>query len=238
MRTVLVVLALASAGACKKKAPEQAQPEIASRIDSDLAVVMVTPSSIPGNSPTAVQLVGNGFARGAEVKIGDQWVSPVEWQSESTLGLTTPALADGAYDVTVQNPDAQWATLWSGLIVGSGGGVSARRSGCNRLVLYFQTDSDDLEPEASRMLKDQLQCYLDWTGRIRLEGHADERGTTDYNVALGERRAASVRHWLSRGGLPLHKMGMVSYGEEQPADPSHDEAAWSKNRRVVVEPEE
>jgi peptidoglycan-associated lipoprotein len=70
--------------------------------------------------------------------------------------------------------------------------------------------------------------------RVRLEGHADERGTREYNLALGERRANAVRAYLLAQGASRSQIEVVSYGEEKPADGGHDEGAWRQNRRVEV----
>ena len=76
-----------------------------------------------------------------------------------------------------------------------------------------------------------LKKYPTWV--ITIEGHADERGTAEYNLALGERRASAVREYLVSLGVDSQRIRIVSYGEEQPADPGHTEAAWAKNRRAV-----
>ena len=68
---------------------------------------------------------------------------------------------------------------------------------------------------------------------MRLEGHADERGSTEYNLSLGQRRADSVRQYMENLGLDGSELRTVSYGEEQPEDRGHTEDAWSRNRRVV-----
>jgi len=70
--------------------------------------------------------------------------------------------------------------------------------------------------------------------RVRLEGHTDERGSREYNIGLGERRAQSVRRALLLQGAADAQISTVSYGEERPAVPGHDEAAWAKNRRVEI----
>ena len=72
------------------------------------------------------------------------------------------------------------------------------------------------------------------TAKLRLEGHADERGTREYNVGLGERRANAVQSALIAGGASATQISIVSYGEERAADPGHDESAWAKNRRVEI----
>jgi peptidoglycan-associated lipoprotein len=69
---------------------------------------------------------------------------------------------------------------------------------------------------------------------VRLEGNTDERGSREYNIGLGDRRAQSVRRALLLQGVSEGQLTIVSYGEERPADPGHDEAAWAKNRRVEI----
>ena len=75
-----------------------------------------------------------------------------------------------------------------------------------------------------------LKKYPEWV--ITIEGHSDERGTAEYNLALGNRRAAAARDYLMSLGIPADRLRTVSYGKEFPFDPTHSEAAWSKNRRA------
>ena len=72
------------------------------------------------------------------------------------------------------------------------------------------------------------------TAKLRLEGHGDERGTREYNIGLGERRANAVQLALLNGGASQTQISIVSYGEERPADPRHDEDGWAANRRVEI----
>jgi peptidoglycan-associated lipoprotein len=98
---------------------------------------------------------------------------------------------------------------------------------------FFAYDSAELNAEAQRALDanaETLRRYGTWT--ITVEGHTDERGTAEYNLALGERRAAAARTYLVSLGIPADRLRMVSYGKEFPFDPGHDEAAWSMNRRA------
>ncbi|MEZ4322512.1 MAG: OmpA family protein [Myxococcota bacterium] len=97
--------------------------------------------------------------------------------------------------------------------------------------MYFELDSATLSAPVRSALDQAMPC-LKARSIIRLEGHADERGTTDYNLALGQRRAESISRYLVSQGVPPNKLPITSYGEERPADTGHDEAAWAKNRRV------
>lgn len=103
--------------------------------------------------------------------------------------------------------------------------------------VYFEFDSVDLD-SAGQTTVARVGRYLaaNPTARVRLEGHADERGTREYNVGLGERRANAVQSALLSAGATAAQLALVSYGEERPADPGHDEAAWAKNRRVEIMP--
>lgn len=101
-------------------------------------------------------------------------------------------------------------------------------------VLYFQYNSSNLE-ERSRIIAKRHAQFLGSRGgaRVNLEGHADERGTRDYNLALGERRAQTVAQYMSSEGANS-TIQTISYGEERPADSAHNEAAWQVNRRVEI----
>lgn len=101
-------------------------------------------------------------------------------------------------------------------------------------TIYFAYDSYSLTSEARASLKSNA----DWlkanpNGRVQIEGHCDERGTNEYNMALGDRRANAVRGYLTKMGVEKSRIDTISYGEERPSDVGHDEAAWSRNRRAV-----
>jgi peptidoglycan-associated lipoprotein len=101
-------------------------------------------------------------------------------------------------------------------------------------TVYFDFDKSDLTDETRRVLRENA-AWLKANGEygIVIEGHCDERGTIEYNLALGQRRAMAVQDYLVNLGVGADRMRNKSYGEEQPADPGHDEAAWSRNRRAV-----
>jgi peptidoglycan-associated lipoprotein len=97
----------------------------------------------------------------------------------------------------------------------------------------FTFDSDELSEDAKRVLganAEVLKTYPTWV--VTIEGHSDERGTAEYNLALGDRRALAARTYLLSLGIPAHRLRTVSYGKEFPFDPGHDEAAWAQNRRA------
>lgn len=103
-------------------------------------------------------------------------------------------------------------------------------------TFYFEFDRSELKPRARTLLADHASYLRDNTdAKLTIEGHADERGTREYNLALGERRADSVRSYLESLGVRGSQISVVSYGEERPADPGHNEDAWAKNRRAVLD---
>lgn len=104
--------------------------------------------------------------------------------------------------------------------------------------IRFEFDKYDLKPEARETLRKHANWLLAHVEfEVIVEGHCDERGTREYNLALGERRAESARDYLVNLGVDNKRLTTISYGEELPLDPSHTESAWEKNRRchfVVV----
>jgi peptidoglycan-associated lipoprotein len=99
--------------------------------------------------------------------------------------------------------------------------------------VYFELDSSDLSPVAQKALDENaalLKRYASWA--VTVEGHCDERGTAEYNLALGERRAIAARAYLVSLGISADRLRTVSYGKEFPFDPGHDESAFAKNRRA------
>jgi peptidoglycan-associated lipoprotein len=99
--------------------------------------------------------------------------------------------------------------------------------------IFFDYDEDELRAEARRALDAKAQVLRDSpTIRLRIEGHADERGSTEYNIALGSRRASSVLTYLTGFGLPASRFDVASYGEERPLARGENEQAWGQNRRA------
>ncbi|HSW12704.1 MAG TPA: peptidoglycan-associated lipoprotein Pal [Solimonas sp.] len=112
--------------------------------------------------------------------------------------------------------------------------VAAERALSNN-VIYFEYDSSAISADGAAVV-DRYAAYLQANpaSRVRLEGHADERGSREYNVGLGERRAQAVESALQAKGVNANQLALLSYGEERPAVPGHDEAAWAQNRRVQL----
>lgn len=101
-------------------------------------------------------------------------------------------------------------------------------------VFYFDFDQASLDAKTRADLNAQIARLKNTTGPIRLEGHADERGTREYNIALGERRANAVADYMAINGIPRYRIETVSFGEERPAAFGQSEASYAKNRRVEL----
>ncbi len=102
-------------------------------------------------------------------------------------------------------------------------------------IVYFDYDSSNLTDDGRAVLKTNAEFLKSNVGmEVLVEGHCDERGTVEYNLALGQRRAAAVREYYITLGVPAASIGTISYGKERPAAPGNSEAAWAKNRRAVT----
>lgn len=119
--------------------------------------------------------------------------------------------------------------------VGANGPMDAVRQALAARVVHFDYDSSELSQTDLATLNAHAR-YLSQNNaaRVSLTGHTDERGTREYNMALGERRAKSVQAFLVTNGARNEQIESVSYGKEQPVNEGHDEAAWSENRRVEI----
>ena len=102
--------------------------------------------------------------------------------------------------------------------------------------VFFETDSTDLTPTSRGTLDKQAQWLNQYSqyGQFTIEGHADERGTREYNIALGARRAQAVRDYLASRGVSPSRMRTISYGKERPVAVCNDISCWSQNRRAVT----
>lgn len=101
-------------------------------------------------------------------------------------------------------------------------------------VFYFEFDSSNLTQQGRQALDVHISLLRTNDRSVRLEGHTDERGTREYNMALGERRANTVRDYMVVNGIPSYRIETISYGEEQPVAYGSGEANWSQNRRVEL----
>ena len=107
-------------------------------------------------------------------------------------------------------------------------------------TIHFETDRADLRASAKDALKShasQILAHPEW-GVVAIEGHCDERGSSEHNLNLGQRRADAVKRYLVDQGIPMSRLMTVSFGESKPIVFGHDETAWQMNRRTELKPEE
>lgn len=102
-------------------------------------------------------------------------------------------------------------------------------------TVHFATDSSDVDSEAQGILTRQAEWMRKYPNvRVTVEGHCDERGTREYNLALGDRRANSAKNFLVNAGIAASRISVISYGKEKPVAAGSDESAWAQNRRAVT----
>ena len=114
------------------------------------------------------------------------------------------------------------------------GGMSAEDLQHRYNTVYFDFDKYTIRAEDQKILDAHAELLKATNKNVTVAGHTDERGTPEYNIALGQRRADAVKGFLAGKGVDAGKVSTVSYGEEKPAVLGHDEAAYSKNRRAVL----
>ena len=131
----------------------------------------------------------------------------------------------------------EYGASGSGVYPPDSGGRAGGQAGPGTVgrVVYFDFDSSEVRPESRPVIEANAHYLMEHsTVATVLEGHTDERGTREYNIALGERRAEAVRRLMNAYGVPSQQARTMSYGEERPAVAGHDEASYAQNRRVEI----
>lgn len=168
----------------------------------------------PGSEPKELETAKTQTA--PTVGLGTTVVEPTTKVETSTIKPE-----DGTGNI----PAAGWTDI---------GDYLANRTIFEANTVYFDFDRHEVK-SSERVKVEEVGVYLkgDPKTKLLVEGHCDERGTEEYNRALGERRALSVREYLVNLGVAAERVQTISYGEDQPAVPGHNEAAWARNRRGV-----
>lgn len=153
--------------------------------------------------------------------------APVQGTEENAGGATTTPVAP--------NSGADASALGGSAATNNGGMTSAENDLLQTKVVYFEYDSSTVK-DSDRAVIQAHANYLAQhpEAKVTLEGHTDERGTREYNIGLGDRRANAVKQMMLLSGAAAGQISTVSYGEERPASLGHDESAWAKNRRVEI----
>lgn len=162
------------------------------------------------------------------------YVTPIPAGRMGTPGTSGPAgpITDGT---AVRSGDGISGTGVDGVGLADPGSYAGWPEDAQKFkanTVYFAFDSSAIQDnQRSNIAAVADHLKANPTHAVRVEGHADERGTDGYNLALGERRALAIREQLISSGVAANRVVTMSYGEDRPADPGHSEASWSKNRR-------
>ena len=223
----------------KEDAPEVAPDDVVESVeaaspDEALQIVSIDPAYGPSLSAFEARIYGTAFSPNARVRFGNSESPVVRFLDENTLQVTVPPMEPAAYDVHVLAANGSRAVLRRGLYIQGEGSLADASQDCRKATVQFAFDSAEI-PSADRVtLQQHAACLLQKTGTIRVEGHCDEKGTTAYNLALGERRAHAVRRFLMGQGIAPARVHVISYGEERPVSRASNEQAWAQNRRAEI----
>ena len=198
----------------------------------ELQITAAEPDRVDAGKSFRATIYGSAFEDGVEIWVGEESISTVVFRDENTLVVSVPALTAGAYDVRARNPDGDSATLRTGIVARNA--EPAIPPQCRSMRIGFDLDSHGINTAARQTLSGASECFSLSSVQFRIEGHADERGTTDYNLALGQRRADAVQRYLVSQGVTTSRISTVSYGEEKPLEYGQNESAWSANRRAEI----
>ncbi|MFZ5478871.1 MAG: OmpA family protein [Myxococcota bacterium] len=229
-RSLLAVAVAATLVGCPPKKPRDTdEEEVLPPPSVKLQVIGVDPPIARADHSVDVEVIGSSFEKGATVSFSGSAADGVRFLDENTLAVIVPAMPPGAYDVTVKNPDGTKATLRRGLTLANmADAQQVDISACRSVIVYFGFDQSVLTTDTRRQLDGVAQCLRSAPGELRIEGHCDESGTTEYNLALGQRRADAVQRYLVGLGISPARMRATSWGEERPVGTSE------QNRRAEI----
>lgn len=222
-------LGLLLGGCPKPKPPPAPVPEAPAR--AAIAIEDVAPVETTQGVGVTVHLMGYGFVAGSEVELGGQKTRGVDIIDDGELSFrVSEDERAGRHDIKVTTPTGEVALLKGAFLVKQ---PPSNDSDCDLLTVRFEFNETSLTDSARGALAANAEC-MEAQGAIRVQllGHADERGSTLYNLSLGQRRADSVRQYLVNLGVDEARLSTLSYGEERPEMQGQSEQAWTLNRRV------
>ena len=237
--TVLLCPILMGSKCGKDDAPEVAPDDVVEAVeaaspDETLQIVSIDPSYGPSLSTFQAWIYGTAFSADSRVRFGNSESLAVKFVDENTLQVTVPPLEPAAYDVHVLAANGSRAVLRRGLYIQGPGSITVTAEDCRTRTVQFDFDSAEIRTADRDGLQKHAECLLQKAGNIRVEGHCDEKGTTAYNLALGERRAHAVRRFLMGQGIAPARLRVISYGEERPIARGSNDEAWAENRRAEI----
>jgi peptidoglycan-associated lipoprotein len=250
----LVVLSaglVLSAGCNKRKAaknqgpgdnPDEVRTATISSPEVEVQVIAIDPPEAAAGEIFNATVYGSGFMQGSRVVLGSVEAAEVLVGDENSITLTVPPMVAGSVDVTVIRPDGERATLRGGLSLYDDfydpsrgeNALADALAECLGSTLYFDLDAYRLDGSNQDSLGNLAPCLAKLGESLVVAGHTDERGSTDYNMALGQRRAEAVARYLTSYGVSEDLIKTISYGEESPADRGGSESSWAANRRVEL----
>ncbi len=175
---------------------------------------------------TCATMVAGGCAKQELVKKDDQLAPAATATTPAKAAAVTPAQS------AQQNPSSQQAAAKEVVTDNAKQAKASDQLTASLNQIYFAFDSNALSDEARATLaKNAAFLKQNKAATVRIEGNCDERGSDEYNLALGEKRAQAARQYLVTLGTAANRLSVISYGKEKPADQGHSEEAWAKNRR-------
>lgn len=228
---LLSLFVVAGLGCPPKQQPPPTPSDPTPPPQAPVAIDSLVPDSTPEGRAVTVAVEGRGFEQDMDVFVGSVPAAGVDVLSPGEFTFrATEDLPAGTHDLRIVRQDGEQAVARGAFTV-----VAARNDegSCTLRTVTFAFNESALENDSRSVLAENARC-IESRGitRVRLEGHADERGSTIYNLSLGQRRAESAKAYLLNVGVGSATVDTLSYGEERPADTRSNEAAWAKNRRV------
>jgi peptidoglycan-associated lipoprotein len=154
-------------------------------------------------------------------------------KSDAGAGAAAPAAVETAPQAPAAQASAPQPVMTAKQAEAARGVAVTEEKASPFADVRFDFDKSDLKDDAKKICQEVAAYMKKNPGKkLLIEGHCDERGTAEYNMALGDRRAASVKNYLVSLGVPTSALSTVSFGKERPLDPGHNEDAWAKNRRA------
>ncbi len=189
----------------------------------------VSPTQAKEGELVDLTVEGEYFRQGVVVYVGRSRAGNISLLDGETIRCTAPtSLSAGVYDIRVVNTDTSEDEMSRAFEI-------ERAFDCSLQRVHFEYDRSELGGSAQRALEENAECIQQKGYRsVVVEGHADERGSTEYNLALGQRRADSVKKYLINLGVNGGVLRTISYGEEKPITDGAGEVNWSKNRRAEL----
>ena len=205
--------------------------------EDEFSIVTVSPKSVQENTPfdLQIQIEGleqkNGAWPAVFVTVQQHKLSATIEDGGKSLTVQVPGMSAGQYDVKVSSGESI-ATRHRALEV-----LSAKDSfpkECEKLIVYFDLAQFNLDNQDLQYLEEKKHCWERENAQIHMVGHCDDRGTTEYNMQLGQNRANAVYQYFGSQGISEGILSKDSKGEDQPADRGNSETAYAKNRRVEI----